>query len=116
MLICNPKKGRLETIEASMNEMNTTWFNDCQETSDIYAITDIEGDLLINENNFNHPVLIYNVTRADINHDQQLAKKLKEEAMSEECLCCLPTYRAIACCAQQNYNASLTCKRRVEIR
>lgn len=83
MLICNPQKGRLETIEASMIEMNTTWFDDCQETSDIYDITDIEGDLLIKENNFNHPVLIYNVTRADINHDQQSAKKLKEEAMRE---------------------------------
>ena len=47
MLICNPQKGRLETIEASINETNTTWFDDCQETDDIYTITDIEGDLLI---------------------------------------------------------------------
>ncbi len=83
MLICNPQKGRFETIEASINEANTTWFEDCRATEDIYTITDIEGDLLIKENNFNHPVLVYNVTRADINHNQQSAKKLKEEAMSE---------------------------------
>jgi len=50
--ICNPQKGRLETIAASMNETNTTWFDGCQQTDDIYTITDIEGDLLIKENNF----------------------------------------------------------------
>ena len=50
--ICNPQKGRLETIEASMNETNTTWFDGCRQTDDIYTITDIEGDLLIKENNF----------------------------------------------------------------
>ncbi len=83
ILICNPQKGRLETIETSMNEMNTTWFDDCQETDDIYSITDIEGDLLIKENNFNHPVLVYNVNRADINHDPQKARKLREKAMAE---------------------------------
>lgn len=43
--ICNPQKGWIETIEASMNEKNTT--------------TDIEGNFLIKENNFNCPVLIY---------------------------------------------------------
>jgi hypothetical protein len=81
--ICNPLKGRLETIEASMNETNTTWFDGCQRTDDIYTITDIEGDLLIKENNFNYPVLICGVTRADINHDPQKAKKLREEMMPE---------------------------------
>ncbi len=81
--ICNPQKGRLETIEASMNETNTTWFDGCLQTDDIYTITDIEGDLLIKENNFNYPVLIYGVTRADINHDPQKAKKLREETMPE---------------------------------
>ena len=81
--ICNPQKGRLETIEASMNETNTTWFDGCLQTDDIYTITDIEGDLLIKENNFNYPELIYGVTRADINHDPQKAKKLREEMMPE---------------------------------
>jgi len=45
--ICNPQKGWIETIEASMNEKNTT--------------TGIEGNFLIKENNFNCPVLIYGV-------------------------------------------------------
>lgn len=79
--ICNPQKGRLETIEVSMDATNTTWFNDRQEPADIYTITDIDGDLLIKENNYNHPVLIYGISRADINHDPQKAKKLSEEMM-----------------------------------
>ena len=83
MTIFNPQKERLETIEASMNETDTTWFDGCQRTDDIYTITDIEGDLLIKENNFNYPVLICGVTRADINHDPQKAKKLREEMMPE---------------------------------
>jgi len=83
MLICNPQKGRLETIEASIDETNTTWFNDCQDPDDILTITDLDGDLLIKENDFCHPVLVYGITRADIHHDQQKAKQLKEEAMSE---------------------------------
>ena len=57
--ICNPQKGWIETIEASMNEKNTTWFGGRQQTNDIYTITDIECNLLIKENNFNYPVLIY---------------------------------------------------------
>ena len=83
MVICNPQKGRLETIKATINETNTTWFDDCQELNDIYTITDIEGNLLIKESNFNYPVLIYGITRADINHDPQKAKKLREEMMPE---------------------------------
>ncbi len=79
--ICNPQKGRLETIEDSVNETNTTWFHGCQQTDDIYTITDIDGALLIKENNFNYPVLVYGVTRKDINHDPQKAKKLRAEIM-----------------------------------
>ena len=83
MLICNSQTGQLETIKASINEMNTTWFDDCQEPDDILTITDLNGDLLIKGNGFCYPVLVHDITRADIHHDQQKAKKLKEEAMSE---------------------------------
>ena len=83
MVICNLQKGRLETIQASINETNTTWFDDCQELDDIYTITDIDSGLLIRKNNFCYPVLVYNVTREDINHDPQKAKNLREEAMLE---------------------------------
>lgn len=83
MVICNPQKERLETIKTSINETNTTWFDDCQELDDIYTITDIKGGLLIKQHNFGYPVLVYDVTRADIGHDQQKAKELREEAMPE---------------------------------
>ena len=83
MVVCNPQKARHETIKASINETNTTWFDNCQELDDIYTITDIDSGLLIMENNFCYPVLVYGVTRSDINHDQQKAKKLRKEAMSE---------------------------------
>jgi len=39
MIICNPKKGQLETIKVAINETNTTWFDDCLEA--------VVGDILI---------------------------------------------------------------------
>jgi len=39
MIICNPKKGQLETIKVAINETNTTWFDDCFEA--------VVGDILI---------------------------------------------------------------------
>ncbi len=81
--ICNPQKCRFETIEVTVNNANTTWFDNCQEPDDVYMITDIGNGLLIRENNFNYPVLVYDVTRAEIDNDQQKAKVLKEEAISE---------------------------------
>jgi len=29
MIICNQKKGQLETIKVAINETNTTWFDEC---------------------------------------------------------------------------------------
>ncbi len=80
-LICNPHKGRLETINVEYNDENTTWFDDCSESDDIYKLTDIKAGLLIKENNYNHPVLIYDVTRASINHDGNEARKLRDMYM-----------------------------------
>ena len=77
-LIFNPHKGRLETINVEYNEENTTWFDDCSKSEDIYRLTDIKAGLLIKENNYSYPVLIYDVTRAAINYDTQEAKRLKE--------------------------------------
>jgi hypothetical protein len=79
--ICNPQKSRLETIEITINKTNTTWFDDDLKSEDIYMITDTDSGLLIRENNYNYPVLVYDVTRADIENDPQKAKKLREEAM-----------------------------------
>ena len=83
MIICNPQKGRLETIKATINETNTTWFDDCPKPDDIYMITDTNNGLLIRENNYNYPVLVYDVTRSDIDNNPQKAKVLIEEAMPE---------------------------------
>jgi hypothetical protein len=83
MTISNPQKGRLETIKVTINETNTTWFDDSQKPDDIYMITDTDSGLLIKDNNFCYPVLVYDVTRADIDNDPQKAKVLREEAMPE---------------------------------
>lgn len=75
-VICNPHKGRLETIEVEYSDENSTWFDDCSKAEDIYRLTDIENGLLIKENNYNYPVLIYDVTRVGINHEALEAKRL----------------------------------------
>jgi hypothetical protein len=53
-LICNPLKGRLETINVKYNEDNTTWLDDCLKSEDIYRITDTENGLLIKKNNYSY--------------------------------------------------------------
>ena len=82
-LICNPHKGRLETINVNYNDENTTWFDDCSKSEDIYKLTDIKAGLLIKENNYNHPVLIYDVTRASINYDGNEARRLRDMYMED---------------------------------
>lgn len=83
MTIYNPQKGRLETIEVTVNETNTTWFDNCLKPDDVYMITDTDNGLLIKENNFNYPALVYDATRAEIGSDHQKAKMLREEMMLE---------------------------------
>lgn len=80
-LICNPYKGRLETINVEYTDENTTWFDDCVKSEDIYRLTDIQAGLLIKENNYNHPILIYNVTRVSINYDVNEARRLRDMYM-----------------------------------
>ncbi len=76
--VCNVAKGRLETIDINITKENTTWFEDIVENKGIRMLTDIEGGLLISEHNYNSPVLIYNVTRKDIDCNIHKALKLKE--------------------------------------
>jgi len=78
MCVCNPQKGRLETIDVEMTDKNTTCFDHCLNDHDIYTITDFEGGILISEFGYSYPVWIYDVSRADINHDQRKAKELRE--------------------------------------
>ncbi|MEA3547377.1 MAG: hypothetical protein U9R66_06910 [Thermodesulfobacteriota bacterium] len=78
MTVYNPQKGRLETIDAVMTDKNTTWFDNCEDDQDISMITDFEGGILISEFGYGHPVLICEVTSAEIGYDQKKAKKLKD--------------------------------------
>jgi hypothetical protein len=73
----NPQKGRLETIDAVFTDENTTWFDNCTESHDLYMITDFQGGLLIREFGYDYPLRIYSVCRADIGFDQRKAKELK---------------------------------------
>ena len=76
--VANPHKGRLETIEVPVTETNTTWFDDCVSPRDICKITDIDGNLLITENDYTYPIIIYGVSRADIGYDQRKARELRD--------------------------------------
>ena len=76
MIVYNPQKGRLETIDAAITQENTTWFEDCVQDHDIYTITDFEGSLLIRAFGYNYPLWIYDVSRADIGYEQGKAKEL----------------------------------------
>ena len=73
----NPQKGRLETSDAVFNDENTTWFDNCTKSYDIYMITDFEGDLLIRGFGYDYPLRIYSVCRSDIGFDQRKAQELK---------------------------------------
>lgn len=76
--VCNPQKGRLETIDMEITRENTTWFDNCVNPHDIYMITDIEGGLVIKEFDYSYPVWIYDISRADIGYSQKKARELKD--------------------------------------
>ena len=73
--IYNTLKGRLETVRFEFTSENTTWFDDIEDYK-IYRIADAFGGLLIQETGYTHPVLIGDVSRADIGNNQQEALEL----------------------------------------
>ena len=75
--IYNPQKGRLETIDITFTDENTTWFDEADCSSDITLMADFEGGLVIADNSFSYPVLIYDVSRLAIQYDRQKAQELK---------------------------------------
>jgi len=75
--IANPQKGRLETIDIEFTDENTTWFDDEENTSGVYRVTDFEGGLLISELDYSYPILIYDKSRKDIAYDKHKAYELK---------------------------------------
>lgn len=72
----NTSKQRLETVDVELTDENTTWFDHSTNAQDIYTITDVDGGLLIAELNYNYPIWIDGVSRADINHSRRKAKDL----------------------------------------
>jgi hypothetical protein len=75
--VYNSAKGRLETIDICFTNKNTTWFENLDDDTGVSLITDFEGGLLIASNNYDYPILIYDVARSDIKHDRQKAQELK---------------------------------------
>jgi len=41
--VCNPQKGRLETIDVKFTKDNTAWFTTYRSPRDIWMITDFQG-------------------------------------------------------------------------
>lgn len=79
----NPQKGRLETIEALITEDTTTWFDSTRNPDSIKMITDLNDGLLITDNSWNYPVIVYDVTRKSINYSRKKAGKLRKQALAE---------------------------------
>lgn len=78
LIVYNPAKGRLETLDVELTPENTTWFDSCLVPEDITMITDFDGDLLVSENNRDYPVRIPSVSRLTIGYDRKKAKVLRE--------------------------------------
>ncbi len=76
--VCNIAKARLETRNITISKDDTTWFEDSPENREIRMLTDVDGCLLLSEYHYDYPVLIYNVTRKDIDCNIRKALKLKE--------------------------------------
>ena len=72
----NSSKQRLETVDIGLTNENTTWFDHFTNAQDIYTITDVDGGLLIAELNYNYPIWVDGVSRANINHSKRKAKDL----------------------------------------
>ena len=81
MTVYNPQKGRIETLNITIDETNTTWFEDYLDMDDIYMITDIDAGLLIRKACHSYPVLIYDLTRAEIAYSPQKAKELLDDLL-----------------------------------
>ena len=74
--VYNPQKGRLETIDINFTDRNTTWFDNIENNTGVSLIADFKDGLLIAENNYSNPILIYDISRSDINHDREKAEAL----------------------------------------
>ena len=76
-LAYNPQKGRLETLEVEFTPENTTRFTS-RGNGSVTMITDWNGGLLI-KSGFDHPIYLYDVSRADIGYSQKKARELQQQ-------------------------------------
>jgi hypothetical protein len=76
--VYNPQKGRLLTIDITFTDKNTTWFDEADDTTAISLIADFEDGLVITDCDYSYPILIYDISRSDINYDKQKAEELRE--------------------------------------
>ena len=79
--VYNPQKGRLLTIDITFTDKNTTWLEEADDATEVSLIADFEGGLVIADSSYSYPVLIYDVSRSDVNHDKQKAEELREVHM-----------------------------------
>ncbi len=77
----NPQKGRLETINITFTDKNTTWFDEADDNTDVSLIADFEEGLVIADRDYSYPILIYDISRSDINYDKQKVEELREMHM-----------------------------------
>lgn len=77
IIVYNYYKSRLETVDIEFTKDNTTWFSNCRTPRDISMITDLEGAILISEFDYTYPLMIYDISRADISYDQKKARQLR---------------------------------------
>lgn len=76
--IYNTLKGRYETVNFEFAAENTTRFDD-NETFEVYRIADGLGGLLIQKTGYTYPVLIDDISRADIGNGEHKALELLRE-------------------------------------
>ena len=76
--VCNPQKGRLETIHIEFTDENTTLFDDHEKVEEVYMVTDFEEDLVLAGCNYDYPILFYDISRSDINDDLKKALNLNK--------------------------------------
>lgn len=72
----NPQKGRLETLDIEFTAENTTRFTITGNGDAVATITDFNGGLLIKKLDRTYPILLDDLSRADIDYSREKAREL----------------------------------------
>lgn len=76
--VCTPQKSRLEIIYITFTDQNTTWFDEADDNTNVSLTADFEDGLVIADSDYSYPILIYDISRSDINYNKQKAEELRE--------------------------------------